>query len=164
MDLRKRAGLARVIKVFEDGNRELEYENGRRVRMKFQRCPGCKIERPIVNFTMALCWECRNPSPPIEARYARTGSRYKSKRYARLKQATPPWVDRKALRSIYENAKKISKETGIPHQVDHIWPLVHECFSGLHVPWNLRIIPTPHNSSKRNTPPLAFYGESGYII
>ena len=167
MDLRKRAGTARVVRVFDDGIRELEFENGRRVRMKFQKCPGCKIDRPISEFTMALCLSCRRVELTLEPRFesaSPAGPRYyRSKRYARLKQATPPWVDKKALRAVYEEARRRTVETGIPHQVDHIWPILHESFSGLHVPWNLRIIPSPQNTSKRNTPPLAFYGESGYI-
>ena len=165
-DLRKRAGVARVLRVFEDGSRELEFENGRRVRMKFQRCPGCKIERPISNFTMALCIECRKVELPVETRYecVKAGRQlsYRSKRYAQVRQATPPWVDRAAIRAIYAEAKRLTKETGRPHEVDHIWPITHESFSGLHVPWNLRVIPAKRNSEKRNTPPLAFYSGFEY--
>jgi hypothetical protein len=136
--------------------------------MKFQRCPGCKVEYPISNFTMALCLKCRKVETPLQTKYecvkAGVAPRYyASKRYARLKQATPPWVDQKAIKAFYDEARRLTKETGVPHEVDHIWPIVHESFSGLHVPWNLRVIPSPQNSSKRNTPPLAFYGESGYI-
>jgi hypothetical protein len=164
-DLRRRAGSARVVREFEDGTRELEFDNGRRVRMKFQRCPGCKIERPASNFTMALCLTCRNIKTPLVTKYecVKSGASpryYASKRYARKRQATPPWVDPKALQAIYDEARRISKETGIRHEVDHIWPLVHEDFSGLHVPWNLRVIPSPQNSAKRNTPPLDYYVQS----
>ena len=155
------------MRTFEDGSKELEFENGRRVRMKFRRCPGCKIERPESNFTMALCLTCREVKTVVAPTFkcVKEGKvlGYASKRYATKRQATPPWVDKKAIKAVYDEAKKISKEIGIPHQVDHIWPLTHESFSGLHVPWNLRIIPSPQNSAKGNTPPLAFYGESGYI-
>lgn len=165
-DLRRRAGNARVIRVFEDGTRELQFDNGRRVRMKFQRCPGCKVERPLQNFTMALCLQCRKIEAPLTTKYecVKGGEQvlYSSKRYARVRQATPPWVDKRAIKAVYEEARRISKETGIRHEVDHIWPIVHESFSGLHVPWNLRVIPSPQNSTKRNTPPLDFYAGIGH--
>jgi hypothetical protein len=160
-DLRRRAGTARVVREFEDGSKELEMDNGRRLRMQFRRCPGCKVERPISNFTMALCLHCRQIKAPIETRYEcikPTGQKlYKSRRYAILKQATPPWVDKRAIAEKYEEARRKTKETGIPHHVDHIWPLVHECFSGLHVPWNLRVIPSVNNLTKKNTAPIDFY-------
>lgn len=46
---------------------------------------------------------------------------------------------------IYNNAKKISLETNIPHHVDHIRPLAA---GGAHHPDNLRVIPAAENLSK----------------
>jgi hypothetical protein len=79
--------------------------------------------------------------------------------YARMKQeqiSTPKWLTPEQLRDIkamYSLAVKISKETGIPHQVDHIYPLkgVNSC--GLTVPWNLRIITAKENMLKGNKLP-----------
>lgn len=73
-----------------------------------------------------------------------------ARRRARKLQATPEWVDHRAIASFYEKARQISIETGIPHEVDHIHPLQGENFCGLHVPWNLQILTKSENSRKKN--------------
>ena len=65
-------------------------------------------------------------------------------------QATPDWVDRKEIRAIYADRRRVSAETGEVHHVDHIVPLVHPLVCGLHVPWNLRVIPAAENLRKNN--------------
>lgn len=62
----------------------------------------------------------------------------------------PPWVNINEIRRIYEECKKISLETGVLHHVDHIIPLCGKIVSGLHVPWNLQIIPACENLKKNN--------------
>lgn len=69
-------------------------------------------------------------------------------RELRCKQATPAWVDREAIIKIYAEAKQKTQETGIQHDVDHIVPLQGKTVSGLHVPWNLRVIPSAENKRK----------------
>jgi hypothetical protein len=73
-------------------------------------------------------------------------------RAAKLK-ATPPWLTdlhREHIEMFYEAAEKLTKELGIPFEVDHIIPLRGENVKGLHVPWNLQVIPMPDNRSKGN--------------
>lgn len=70
---------------------------------------------------------------------------------AQRRKATPKWADRRAIASFYEQARKISRETGIPHEVDHIMPIVGRGFSGLHVPWNLQILTRKENRRKHNS-------------
>lgn len=73
-----------------------------------------------------------------------------SARRAGLDSATPAWVDRKAIREVYAEAARLTKQTGIKHEVDHIVPLRGREVSGLHVHWNLRAIPHFENRAKGN--------------
>jgi len=72
-----------------------------------------------------------------------------ARRAARL-QATPPWVNKKEILAFYAEARRLTKETGIPHEVDHIHPLRCKQLCGLHVPWNLQVIPRVENRKKHN--------------
>lgn len=55
-----------------------------------------------------------------------------------------------AVIAFYTEARKRTIETGILHEVDHIHPLAGKNFSGLHVPWNLQVIPSSENRRKGN--------------
>ena len=74
-----------------------------------------------------------------------------------LLSATPKWLTRqqkKAISTIYRDARRLTELTGVKHVVDHVHPLtgkneageVISC--GLHVPWNLQVVTEEHNLSK----------------
>ncbi len=66
---------------------------------------------------------------------------------------TPPWLSKEQLREIeqfYVIAKDLSWLSLEPLEVDHIVPLRGKIVSGLHVPWNLQILPKSDNEKKRN--------------
>lgn len=65
-------------------------------------------------------------------------------------RATVPWADFTAIRAIYREADRLTRATGVKHQVDHIVPLNHPRVCGLHVHFNLRAIPAGPNMSKGN--------------
>jgi hypothetical protein len=75
---------------------------------------------------------------------------YVAARKARKLDATPAWADMSEIMKIYEKARLISLETGVPHEVDHIIPLCGKNVSGLHVHWNLQIISREENRKKAN--------------
>ena len=61
--------------------------------------------------------------------------------------ATPQWLTREQLAqiaSVYQQAV----ESGLT--VDHIVPLKGKSVRGLHVPWNLQLLPGSLNYSKNN--------------
>lgn len=67
--------------------------------------------------------------------------------------ATPTWLtedDDFIFNEVYEMAKLRSESTGVEHHVDHIVPLQGIEANGLHVWWNLQIIPASENLSKSN--------------
>ena len=76
-----------------------------------------------------------------------------AKRHAAKLQRTPKWltVDQfKEIESFYSLAKELEKQNDTKYHVDHIVPLQGKTVSGLHVPWNLRVITATENISKSN--------------
>ena len=69
------------------------------------------------------------------------------------REATPSWLTREQkgqIRELYKIAITMTKTTGEQYVVDHIIPLRSEVVCGLHVPWNLRVIPRQENLLKSN--------------
>ena len=106
-------------------------------------------------------WAEENPEAVKEKkeRYRRStkGKSYYNERNAKRRasklQATPSWLsekDQKQIKRIYTVCTNVTERTGKPHHVDHIVPLQGENVCGLHVPWNLAIIPALMNLSKSN--------------
>lgn len=100
-------------------------------------------------------WRTENP----DKHAAKEGKR----RAAKLRR-TPGWLTDEQLwmlQEAYAIAARRSSATGIEWSVDHIVPLQGRNVSGLHVPWNVRVIPARCNSSKGNKftepPPGGFF-------
>jgi hypothetical protein len=71
----------------------------------------------------------------------------------KLAQATPSWLTKQdwaTMNALYETARRLTRETGIRHEVDHIYPLNGKTVSGLHVPGNLQILTQSANVAKSN--------------
>lgn len=73
-------------------------------------------------------------------------SRYKNAK----RRAIPTWANHEHIRAIYEKAERLTKETGIKHHVDHIYPLQSKYICGLHVETNLQILTEKENTAKGN--------------
>lgn len=68
-------------------------------------------------------------------------------------QAQPSWLTKEQkdqVCSFYAHAKECELLTGDKYHVDHIIPLQGKNVCGLHVPWNLQVLPADVNLSKSN--------------
>lgn len=78
---------------------------------------------------------------------------YSSSRKKAVKQATPKWLsdfDQLKIKCLYQVSAMYSRESDQAWHVDHIVPLKGKEVCGLHVPWNLRVIPATDNIKKSN--------------
>lgn len=76
-----------------------------------------------------------------------------AKRRATKLNATPCWLtqdQKSAIQAMYSLAKDCEIVTGERYEVDHIVPLISKVVCGLHVPWNLQILPYDLNRKKSN--------------
>lgn len=67
--------------------------------------------------------------------------------------ATPRWLtqdENAQILNFYKEAQILKLLMGEEYHVDHIVPLQGENVCGLHVPWNLQVIPASENISKSN--------------
>ena len=91
-----------------------------------------------------------------KAEYAKNNCDVINAAVARRKAAklmrTPKWLDQTFIKEIeftYTWCAAL-RSCGLNYHVDHVVPLQGETVSGLHVPWNLQVIPASENIRKRN--------------
>lgn len=84
------------------------------------------------------------------ARNAPTFIAHNAKRRAARRQAVPAWADLRAIHAVYQQACRLTRETGVQHHVDHIVPLCGKSVCGLHVANNLQILTASENLKKGN--------------
>lgn len=70
-------------------------------------------------------------------------------RALRKRMAMPSWADQQAIKQIYIDCAAKSSG-GEKFHVDHIVPIQGKNVCGLHVPYNLQILPAKENISKSN--------------
>lgn len=119
---------------------EWNFTNSWRVRQSAAKWRSANPERAR---QLGAEWRAANPERATSHRAARR---------AALKNAMPAWLGSDhivQINAIYAEAKRLERETGTPHEVDHIVPLAADKnVCGLHVPWNLRAIPWIENRSR----------------
>lgn len=119
-------------------------ERGRRTGATAARAKKRRAANPdLFSFAVAE-WRKRNPEK---------AAAYTALRTATKMSQTPKWLNRQQKLQIavkYAEARWMTVRTGFKHHVDHIIPLRGKAASGLHVPWNLRVIPARENIKKSN--------------
>ena len=88
-------------------------------------------------------WKQSNPN-----KVAESASRHRAAKDLRM----PDWLtpaDRLEFDTVYAYCAAL-RSAGLDYHVDHIVPLRGKSVSGLHVPWNLQVIPAVENMSKGN--------------
>jgi hypothetical protein len=136
-----------------------------------KKCFKCKISQPLSSFYMhkgmndgllnkckACCvaYSKQMAAANLEKHNAKNRAwRYQNKGYyageaakrrATKLQATPAWLTVEQIQSIQDFYLSCPKG----FHVDHIVPLKGKEVRGLHVPWNLQILPASDNISKGN--------------
>lgn len=100
-------------------------------------------------------WKQKNRDRVTEYR-KRNSWRYAAhcaKRRTDVSRATPPWLTdehKEQILTVYRQCSEATFLTGKQHHVDHIFPLHGKTCSGLHVPWNLQVLPAIDNYKKNN--------------
>ncbi|MCP4763387.1 MAG: HNH endonuclease [archaeon] len=69
------------------------------------------------------------------------------KRRAKIKNAITDDADLELIKEFYTDARNLTEQTGIPHEVDHIIPLSKD---GLHHQDNLQVLTAKENRQKHN--------------
>lgn len=73
-----------------------------------------------------------------------------AKRAALRLKATPPWADLSTIAALYDTALRMTAETGVRWEVDHVIPLQSTIVCGLHVETNLQLLTKSDNARKHN--------------
>ena len=161
-----------LAKLKEVAREEARVERETRLATGVKTCSRCKEELPVSQFHMrnrkrkdgstyqtayAHCKSCRR----IDNRkheHTPTGKASKKRNSAlrdrRNRQATPKWLtseQKQQIVAIYEHMRDCRTVTGEDYHVDHIVPLRGDNICGLHVPWNLQVLPAYVNISKSNS-------------
>lgn len=72
-----------------------------------------------------------------------------------------PWASWRAIEDKYMEASRLTRLTGVVHEVDHIVPLQGTTVCGLHCESNLRVITKKANREKSNRFTEDVVGDSG---
>lgn len=158
-------------KIKEEWRKKAEQEREEKLTLGVRTCSTCKEDKPLSQYHMrnrkrkdgssykvpySKCKTCRRNN---NRHYENTpkGKALKKHNSAlrdrRSRQATPKWLTKEHKQQIvdtYELMRDCRVVTGEDYHVDHIVPLRGENICGLHVPWNLQVLPAYVNIFKSN--------------
>jgi hypothetical protein len=113
-------------------------------------CECTRLSQIIENLTPEQIEKVRATTRAWQQANPESNRRSIAKERALDLNVTPSWCDLEAVKAVYLEAERLTRETGIEHHVDHLVPLRNSHVCGLHVPANLRAIPASENQSKSN--------------
>ena len=136
-----------------DKSRSKKWASNNRVRSNEIK-KGYVDRNPELRKAQALKWRWSNLEYSREAardwgkRNQAKKNHHTAKYRANKRLATPKWLSAEQLEDI--EMLYVFCELFEGYEVDHIVPLVHPQVHGLHVPWNLQILPATENRRKSN--------------
>lgn len=142
----------------DPGKSQLSSNNWKKKNSERQReyLAGYRAENKEKRNSESKEWRLSNKVHVSEYNKKYTASNYSAAlarsnlRHARKKTQAPIWRDEFVIAEIYDLCVLRNRHTNIKWHVDHIVPLTSKIVSGLHVEFNLRVIPALHNLQKRN--------------
>lgn len=130
--------------------KELENENKKRSSSKpCEQCQKPFYGTPAYVRERKYCsYKCAQEASKHNRTYEENrvvANAYAAKQRALRRKAYDPYANPKEIAKFYAEAKRLSIETGIPHEVDHIKPISK---GGKHHEKNLQVITMTENRSK----------------
>lgn len=143
----KACSRCKVQKLYDDFSKNAAHKDGYN-----NQCKSCVKDYKKNNENKVSCYQKKyNRIYQIKNR-GKINSIISKRRAIKLK-ATPLWLTSehfKEIENFYVQAQNLKLLTGLQYHVDHIVPLQGKNVCGLHVPWNLQVIPAKENMSKSN--------------
>lgn len=157
-------------KMFKErwGNRgEVWGKRGKLCQWPKKTCKKCNTEKDRELFIkdpsssdgiQSTCRDCRGLIPKkskkelYKEKLVLANTKKKKRRFAE-RLATPNWLtsdQKEDIKRVYDHMRDCRAVTGEPYEVNHVVPLRGENICGLHVPWNLEVLPRYINIALSN--------------
>jgi hypothetical protein len=159
-DKRRRDGRQSHCKSCVNAANLKRYANNPDVRLakKLYDVEYVNKNRPRKNHNTNVWNEANRGAVRQRSKRWKSENRHKVNSYSRKRQAaklkrTPTWLTKEHLKEIehlYWLASDLRCISGQAYHVDHIIPLQGTDNCGLHVPWNLQVLPSDINERKLN--------------
>ncbi|MCK5615954.1 hypothetical protein KAR91_79560 [Candidatus Pacearchaeota archaeon] len=147
-------------KVWYDAHREEQVESFKEYRKKNLKKVKCKQRDWYEDNKEHTLARMREYYQTHKAEVRTLNARYRAKKL----QATPSWVNFDKIKEFYKEAQLLTEKTGIPHEVDHVYPLRGKICCGLHTENNLQVITMEENRNKSAKMPEDFYADFSLIL